>query len=115
MVTTAARCRLVLWVALTLLVGCHGMRSTPPTPELSATVQTRDIRIGSLARSYLLYVPAKLAPGAPLVVVLHASRQTAANMRVSTGYGFDQQADAHGFVVVYPQGYKKNFNDCRAA
>jgi polyhydroxybutyrate depolymerase len=117
MMTTWARAGLGLCLALllasALLVGCHGMRASP-APELSAVVQTRGLRVGPLTRSYLLYSPAQIAPGAPLVVVLHASRQTAADMRVSTGYGFDELADRHGFVVVYPQGFKKNFNDCRA-
>jgi len=28
-----------------------------------------------------------------------------------TGYEFDELADQHGFVVVYPDGYKHNWND----
>jgi polyhydroxybutyrate depolymerase len=34
-------------------------------------------------------------------------------MRVCTGYEFDCLADQHGFVVVYPDGYRRNWNDCR--
>jgi polyhydroxybutyrate depolymerase len=33
-------------------------------------------------------------------------------MRKWTGYEFDQWADRKGFVVVYPDGYKHNWNDC---
>jgi polyhydroxybutyrate depolymerase len=35
-------------------------------------------------------------------------------MREWTGYEFDQLADQHGFVVVYPDGYKRNWNDCHS-
>jgi polyhydroxybutyrate depolymerase len=38
----------------------------------------------------------------------------AKSMREWTGYEFDQLADQHGFVVVYPDGYKHNWNDCHA-
>ena len=35
-------------------------------------------------------------------------------MREWTGYEFDQLADQHGFVVVYPDGYKHTWNDCHS-
>jgi polyhydroxybutyrate depolymerase len=35
-------------------------------------------------------------------------------MREWTGYEFDQLADQHGFIVVYPDGYKHNWNDCHS-
>jgi polyhydroxybutyrate depolymerase len=34
-------------------------------------------------------------------------------MRVCTGYEFECLADQHGFVVLYPDGYRRNWNDCR--
>jgi polyhydroxybutyrate depolymerase len=48
-----------------------------------------------------------------LVIVLHGSLQTAGMARVSTGYQFDRLADEHGFVVAYPNGYRRHWNDCR--
>jgi len=36
-----------------------------------------------------------------------------AAMRRWTGYEFDRLADRDGFVVLYLDGYKKNWNDCR--
>ena len=33
-------------------------------------------------------------------------------MRKFTGYEFDGLADTHGFAVFYPDGYKRNWNDC---
>ncbi len=34
-------------------------------------------------------------------------------MRVCTGYEFDGLADQYGFLVLYPNGYRRNWNDCR--
>jgi polyhydroxybutyrate depolymerase len=34
-------------------------------------------------------------------------------MRKWTGYEFDRMADAQGFLVLYPDGYRGNWNDCR--
>jgi hypothetical protein len=36
-----------------------------------------------------------------------------ARMRLCTGYEFDCLADQHGFVVIYSDGYRRNWNDCR--
>ncbi len=58
-------------------------------------------------------MPARLPPHAPLVLVLHGSNIDGATMRQWTGYEFDELADQHGFVVLYPDGYQKNWNDCR--
>ena len=34
-------------------------------------------------------------------------------MRECTGYEFDRLADQRGFAVLYPDGYRHNWNDCR--
>ena len=34
-------------------------------------------------------------------------------MRVFTGYDFEYLAEEKGFLVIYPQGYKNHWNDCR--
>jgi poly(hydroxyalkanoate) depolymerase family esterase len=56
---------------------------------------------GGLTRGYLLYVPAGLRPGAPLVVYLHGCNETAAQALAATR--FDRLADRRGFAVVYPE------------
>jgi polyhydroxybutyrate depolymerase len=85
----------------------------PDLPSLSAVAERSAIRVGDRVRSYLAYVPADLRPGSPLVIVLHGSAMDAATMRRWTGYEFDRLADRDGFAVLYPDGYKKNWNDCR--
>jgi polyhydroxybutyrate depolymerase len=36
-----------------------------------------------------------------------------ARMRACAGYEFDRLADQHGLAVLYPDGYQRNWNDCR--
>jgi poly(hydroxyalkanoate) depolymerase family esterase len=55
------------------------------------------------ARSYAVYVPAGIRRNSrvPLLVALHGCTQTAADFAVTTR--FNDLADRHGFVVVYPE------------
>ena len=57
------------------------------------------------------YVPAGLAPGAPLVVVLHGCTQTAAGYDAGTGWS--ALADRAGFALLFPeQSRNNNMNLC---
>lgn len=63
-------------------------------------------------RSYIVHLPKNVASqGLPLVLAFHGGGGTAEGMeRIS---GFDAVADANHFVVVYPQGLNKHWNDRR--
>ncbi|MBC5810352.1 MAG: polyhydroxybutyrate depolymerase [Candidatus Eremiobacteraeota bacterium] len=76
----------------------------------AATSVQRTLESGDLTRTYRLYRPASLAPGAhpPLVVVLHGYGGNGAV--VEGRYGFDDEADAAGFLVAYPDGYMRGWN-----
>ncbi|HEX8193790.1 MAG TPA: PHB depolymerase family esterase [Allosphingosinicella sp.] len=52
------------------------------------------------------YVPEGLAPGAPLVVVLHGCTQNAAVY--DHGSGWSTLADRHGFALLYPEQQRAN-------
>ncbi len=77
-----------------------------------AAAETRNIAFGGTARSYVVYVAdtARRAP-APLLVVLHGGGGWAEQMRRYTR--FDAIAAREGFVVVYPQGLDRSWNDGR--
>jgi polyhydroxybutyrate depolymerase len=91
----------------------YAPRPNPPT--LSATLQHDHIQVGALDRQYSYYVPKQRPANPPLLFVLHGSLQTTDDIRAYTGYEFERLADAQGFVVVYPQGFENNWNDCRKA
>ena len=107
----------VLVLGILVLVGIaysyYWYSPAPPLPSLTATIRKSTVRVGGRDRSYLIYVPANLSPQAALVIVLHGSGMDGARMRLCTGYEFDCLADQRGFVVIYPDGYRHNWNDCR--
>lgn len=115
------RARLALTVgAAALLVGAAPKfllaDPTPPVaPRLGAAIQYNTIRVGDLDRSYLSYVPARRGVTPALLVVLHGARGTGRRMRALTAYEFDTLADRNNFVVVYPDGFERSWNDCREA
>ena len=85
----------------------------PELPRLSASVQRDSLRVGARQRRYAFYAPAKVASRPPLLLALHGSMGNAEQMRRITAYRFEQLADDHGFIVVYPEGYDGHWNDCR--
>jgi polyhydroxybutyrate depolymerase len=85
----------------------------PQVPRLSASVRRDTLRVGESQRSYVYYVPAKVAPRPPLLLALHGSMGHAGQMRRATAYRFEQLADDHGFILAYPEGYEGHWNDCR--
>jgi polyhydroxybutyrate depolymerase len=85
----------------------------PEVPHLSAAIRRSTIGLAERERSYLAYVPANLSLGSALIIVLHGSGMDGKRMRECTGYEFDRLADQCGFVVLYPNGYRHNWNDCR--
>ena len=111
------RIALVIVLALIVLsIGgfLHFMHTPHPTmPDLSANAQRHSIKVGTMVRTYLLYVPKNLPPNSPLVMVFHGSGEDGADIRWRTGYDFDRLADKDTFALVYPDGYKHNWNDCR--
>jgi polyhydroxybutyrate depolymerase len=75
---------------------------------VSAEEQT--IEVGGEERSYILHVPDSLPPSPALVFVLHGGGQSA---RIAERMGFSQLADREGFIVVYPDAIRRNWNDGR--
>ncbi|MGW1878341.1 alpha/beta hydrolase family esterase [Streptomyces sp. NPDC001975] len=105
-------------VVVLVCVAAYGyfLHSPRPTePRLSAPVTVDTITVDDRTRAYRAFVPADLPSGSPLLFVLHGSQQDGKTMRTVTGYGFDRLAERHGFAVVYPDGYKRGWNDGRTA
>ncbi|MFC1502555.1 alpha/beta hydrolase family esterase [bacterium] len=66
-------------------------------------------------RSLLLHEPENHAnrPGLPLLMVLHGGGGTSRGMIRLTKGRFNEIADEEGIWVVYPQGFRKHWNDQR--
>jgi polyhydroxybutyrate depolymerase len=101
---------------LIVLVGLAfwALRSKLPSePQLPGKVERGALEHDGRTRTWIAYVPTKPQAHPALVIVLHPSMGTAMQTRQIYGYDFDLLAEKHGFIAVYPQGYKGHWNDCR--
>src|SRR5438105_2577201 len=89
-----------------------GIGALAAQPRLTGTVTGSGVTVKGMQRSYVLYIPRNLPPGAPLLLMLHASGGDGASTREVTGYRFDMLADQYKFVVAYPDGFETTWNDC---
>lgn len=80
-------------------------------PPAAAEPPVAHLDVGGLTRTFSVHVP----PGRPtgLVVNLHAAGQNGQQHAALTHY--DSVADAHGYVVVYPDGIDYSWADGRGA
>lgn len=78
----------------------------------AAAAQTHELRHGGVARTYALHVPASYGGRPmPLVLVLHGGGGT--GPQVARVTGFSDLADREGFIVAYPSGLDRGWNDSR--
>ena len=80
------------------------------------TVHAGDIRtimVNGVEREYIIYKPSSLLPQVkyPVVLDFHGGGGNAASTEKS--FGFDKIADIKKFIVVYPEGLNKGWNDGR--
>ncbi len=78
-------------------------------------VSRHTLQMEARSRSYMVVVPKVPQKSAPLLIVFHGSNQTGEKIRAFSGNVFDEFAQEHGFVVVYPDGYKGHWNDARVS
>jgi len=103
----------LIGIIIACLYGYYLYTPAPAQPPLSATLQQGKITVGERQRDYAYYIPARRPAKAPLLFVLHGSLQGIEDIRRYSAYEFERLADEQGFIVVYPQGFERNWNDCR--
>jgi polyhydroxybutyrate depolymerase len=105
------RKRTIPFIILTLLLwlspACRfssQASATPTPPGLPIGESLRNLAWAGRERSYILYVPASVNwnQPVPVVFVFHGGTGNAGNAMLMTG--FNQVADQHGFLLVYPNG-----------
>lgn len=117
MIKTIIKILLGLFALLVLIVlTVHFLLGTElrDEPVLSGELQEIKVLHGEHEREYLAYIPARRPKTPSLLFVLHGAGGTARLAQRLSGHSFEELADQHGFIVVYPQGYGRHWNDCRA-
>ncbi|CAN5891661.1 PHB depolymerase family esterase [soil metagenome] len=102
---------------LPLLVACtrHAAEGREPeSREARAEVAFQDLplEVGGRTRTYALHVPASRQGPLPLVISLHGAGGHGRGVEQQSGWG--ALAEREGFVVAYPDGIGKTWNDGRA-
>jgi polyhydroxybutyrate depolymerase len=102
----------LLATATLVLTGC-GIRGNLPNPQQHEFgTESRTIQVDGSERAYRVYIPGQLADDPALVVMMHGG--TGSARQAERAYGWNDEADAGGFVVAYPDGESRTWNagDC---
>ncbi len=99
-----------------LLLGLYSVSLGDSTPEKYTGYIDATITVDGIARTYCMYVPDIPAihnrEPLPLLIALHGAGGTAKGMEENVTVGrFDELAREDGFIVVYPDGVQKQWND----
>jgi polyhydroxybutyrate depolymerase len=95
------------WLVFLALAGLALAAAAPPP------VEERTISAGGRARTYRLHVPPGLARDKPAALVLVFQGGEGDGLSAERLTGFDAVADREGFLVAYPDGVGKHWNDGR--
>ena len=110
--------RLVRFFGGLLMLGLladAGAWAAPAADASGGETRTGSILWKSLKRTYRLHVPPPREGGGPmpLVIALHGGGGSGRRMEALTRGGLNRLADREGFVVVYPDGVERHWNDGR--
>lgn len=82
--------------------------------NISSPNKSASVRVGAMERTFIYHVPSNLKKNPKLVILYHGSNMKAFMMQIFSGHEFDLLADQdQDAIIVYPQGFKNNWNDCR--
>jgi polyhydroxybutyrate depolymerase len=103
-----------IWPIVTISLVILGCSSAAPTDSNGAVSETQSLTYDGLERTYRLSVPSTYdeTRPMPLVIALHGGGGTGDKM-VDLTVDLNGLADEEGFIVVYPDGVEKHWNDGR--
>ena len=106
-------------LVLLILVFAVATGSPPDPPRTQGHVLRGETDWEGRTRTWISYVPERLAEPAPLVFAFPGSGQTGEALRLATNYGFEVLADRDGFLLVYAEAWLEGgpggpeWNECR--
>jgi polyhydroxybutyrate depolymerase len=112
--------RVIFWLAVimaaALLAGCRFNRNPAQDSWQTAGWHEGSIQAGSLLRWYRIYVPARLADPAPVVLVLHGGTQSMRKIFEDNAGGTQawlDVAEGEGLLLVVPNGTNADTGDAK--
>lgn len=82
--------------------------------DLPAAIITDSVRVDGNYRSFHFQQPEGPKPGGSLIFILHGSGGNGLNMMLETTR-LSEKSKHENVLLVYPNGYKKYWNECRKA
>ncbi len=102
--------RLAVIQTILVLLAVEDLQSISVAAAPNATVE-KTIQVDGLERHYLVFVPNKAKEPMSVVIALHGGGGKAEQMERSVG--FNNLAEKHGFIVIYPDSLGGYWNDGR--
>ncbi len=98
------------WALICICLGLTACASSSETHGAASPKTTSTISVAGRQRTFALFRPANLTASqqVPLVIAMHGFGGTGTTFEAVTG--FDQRAQAAGFVVAYPDGLTASWN-----
>ncbi|MEJ2533816.1 MAG: PHB depolymerase family esterase, partial [Halioglobus sp.] len=84
-------------------------------PALAGRMEHGSLEHDGRRRTWHAYFPASMTVRPPLVLILHGSLGDGKSMLEATRHEFNILAEQEGFIAVYPDGFERHWNDCRAS
>jgi polyhydroxybutyrate depolymerase len=97
-----------LAVTLLLSTACASSGRSLDAPGHEPVTRTVTVTTAQGQRTAIVHHPPSALANAPLIVMLHGG--FGSGQQAEQSYGWDQEADAKGFVVAYPNGVDRAWN-----
>ncbi|WP_034256617.1 alpha/beta hydrolase family esterase [Adhaeribacter aquaticus] len=95
----------LITLAITILLSAFAIKS-------QAAIISDSVKIGTHYRAFHFNQPSQAKSGASLIFVLHGSGGTGMSM-MDKAVKLEQKSATENILLVYPDGYKKYWNECR--
>jgi polyhydroxybutyrate depolymerase len=85
-----------------------------PSLRVTERLQRETILVNGRLRHFRVYVPGSGSPRLRPVLAFHGGGSDGGRLQLLIGDGLDTLAEAHGFLVIYPDAYLRGWNGCRS-
>ncbi|NPA76122.1 MAG: phospholipase [Euryarchaeota archaeon] len=75
--------------------------------------EAKSITVDGLTRTFIVHIPTHINSTPALLIALHGGGGNGRDMEKLTRLGFNNLADKYGFLVIYPDGIGRHWNDGR--